>query len=258
MTAELPDGLGDDAALQVYLLGLVDFDAVLRLQRRLHYEISGDRTQAALILCEHPPTISVGRQGSRAHIHMEPEELATRRWPIRWVNRGGGCVLHGPGQIALYAILPLDRLGCEIPDYLHKLGDTICRLMGDFSLHAVIRSDACGVWAGERMLAAIGVSVRDWVTSYGAYINIHPALDLFRAVDVAGDHDQPMTSLERERRGPVRPSLVRERLIEHFRARFGFARIVLFSEHPLLNTGHMASTPPRRKSRVLPRSLEGA
>ena len=235
MSAELPIGAGADSTLQVYLLGAVDFDPLLRLQRRLHFEITGDRRQAALILCEHPYSITVGRQGSRAHIHLEPEELHTRRWPIRWVNRGGGCVLHGPGQIALYSILPLDRLECGITEYLQNLGDTIRDLLSDFSLNAAIHVDARGVWAGERMLASLGVSVRDWVTAYGAYVNIHPALDLFRAVTVADDHDQPMTSLERERRGPVRPALVRERLIEHFRVRFGFSRVVLFSDHPVLD-----------------------
>src|SRR3984957_11678561 len=85
-----PDDHGRAAVLQAYLLGTVDFEAALVLQKRLVYDISGNRSQAALILCEHPPCITVGRQGSRAHILYEPEELHQRRWPIRWVNRGGG------------------------------------------------------------------------------------------------------------------------------------------------------------------------
>lgn len=235
MLAQLPDGSGKDTALQVYLLGTVEFEALVRLQRRLHFDITGDRRQAALILCEHPPTITIGRQGSRGHIHLEPEELQARRWPIRWVNRGGGCVLHVPGQIALYSIVPLNRLGgSSIADYLGKLGATIGDLLADFSIHANVRVDERGVWAGERLLAAVGVSVRDWVTAYGAYVNIHPALDLFRGVTAVADCDWPMTSLERERRGSVRPSLVRARLIEHFLSRFGFSRVSLFTDHPVL------------------------
>ncbi len=66
-------------SLQVYLLGTVGFDALLRFQRRLHYEISGDRSQAALILCEHPPIITIGRHGSRAHILAEPAQLQSAR-----------------------------------------------------------------------------------------------------------------------------------------------------------------------------------
>src|SRR5262245_30846503 len=82
------------ALVQVYLLGPVEFEAALALQRRLAYHVAGDRDVAALLLCEHPPLITVGRQGSWAHILCEPEELKARRWQVRWVNRGGGCLLH--------------------------------------------------------------------------------------------------------------------------------------------------------------------
>ena len=98
-----------EASLQVYLLGSIDFESALALQRRLIYQVAGERSGAALVLCEHPPLITVGRQGSRSHILCDSEELRARRWKVRWVNRGGGCLLHQPGQLAVYPILPLDR-----------------------------------------------------------------------------------------------------------------------------------------------------
>jgi len=69
--------------LQTYLLGTVSFEDALALQRRLVYQVSGERSQAALIVCEHPPIITIGRQGSRAHLQLEPEDLRPRRWPVR-------------------------------------------------------------------------------------------------------------------------------------------------------------------------------
>jgi lipoyl(octanoyl) transferase len=243
MPAELSECTFEEMTLQVYLLGCVDFETLQRLQRRLHFDITGDRRHAALIVCEHPPLITVGRRGSRSHIRLEADELRLRGWPIRWVNRGGGCVLHLPGQLAMYPILPLDRLHGGIADYLHKLNDAIRDLLADFSIHGAIRADDEGVWVGSRLLAALGVSVCDWVTGYGAYVNIHPALDLFDCVTTSVHGSEPMTSLERERRGSVRPSLVRERLIEHFQRRFGFARIALFSDHPLLADGAQRCRP---------------
>src|SRR5262249_1326980 len=104
--------------LQVYMLDTVDFEAMLSLQRRLVFDVSGDRDQAILLLCEHPPLISVGRQGSRSHIQYDPRDLHVRGWPVRWVNRGGGALLHAPGQLAIYSILPLDRLNLGLEDYL--------------------------------------------------------------------------------------------------------------------------------------------
>jgi lipoyl(octanoyl) transferase len=235
MAVEIPDCAAKETTLQVYLLGSVALESLVRLQRRLHFEVTGDRQLAALIVCEHPPTITVGRHGSLGHVHLEPEELRLRGWPIRWVNRGGGCILHLPGQLALYPILPLDRRQIDIGSYLNGLGETIRDLLGDFSVHAGVRVNEHGVWVGPRLLAAIGISVRDWVSGHGAFINVHPALELFRQVTTVADAPRSMTSLERERRGPVRSSLVRERLIEHFRARFGFERVALFSDHPALH-----------------------
>jgi lipoyl(octanoyl) transferase len=246
MLVELPKADTDGTTLQVYLLGQVDFAAALRLQRRLHFEVTGDRASAALIVCEHPPTISVGRQGSRSHIRLDTDAVDLRGWPIRWVNRGGGCVLHVPGQLAFYSILPLDRLGLGIAEYISVLGETIRDLLDDFTVRSAARG--AGVWAGGRCAAVIGVSVRDWVTSYGAYINVHPPLDFFRHVCLDGE---TMTSLERERGGPVRPSLVRERLVEHFRTRFGFTKAICFTEHPALERlGRPTSIAVRAMERV--------
>jgi lipoyl(octanoyl) transferase len=233
MTFPLPHPEPDRAGpvLQVYLLGAVDFDSALALQRQLVYQVSGDRNAAALVVCEHPPLITVGRQGSRAHILFEPEELRARRWPVRWVNRGGGCLLHAPGQLAVYPVLPLDHLGLGVRAYLNSLQEVFVALLDDFNLHGEVRGSAPGVWVGQRLIAGVGVAVRDWVTYYGAAFNVNPDLVPFRRVRWGSDA-QGMTSLERERRGPLRPALVRERLLEHFAARFGFARTTLFFRAP--------------------------
>jgi lipoyl(octanoyl) transferase len=223
-----------DQTLQVYLLGTVDFDTALQFQRRLVYEISGDRSRAVLILCEHPPTISVGRDGSREHVNFEPHDLALREWPLRWVNRGGGCLLHAPGQLAAYPILPLDRLGLDLQGYLDRLHGVLLDAITKMEVPARLRASRAGIWANGRMLAHVGVAVREWVTYFGAAINVHPDLELFRRVMVAGPGEPPMTSLARECRERVRDGAVRQQLIEGFAERFGFETTSLFHNHPAL------------------------
>src|SRR5205823_4765765 len=88
--------------LNAYLLGTVPFEMALRLQRHLVYRVSGDRGQGCVVLCEHPPLLTVGRQGNLAGLRCDPEELRRRGWAVRWVNRGGGCLLHAPGQLAVH------------------------------------------------------------------------------------------------------------------------------------------------------------
>lgn len=222
------------STLQVYLLGAVDFEATLGLQRRLVYEVAGDPSQAALLMCEHPPLITVGRQGSWSHVLASPEELRARRLRLRWVNRGGGCLLHLAGQLAVYPILPLARLGLGLREYLHMLQETVRSVLGDFDVVADKRADPSGVWTKGRLVAATGVAVRDWVTYYGTVLNVNPALEPFRLIRCDPLGGRPVTSLERERRVPVRPSLVRERFLHHFVGGFGFGRTALFSDHPTL------------------------
>src|SRR6266852_4237193 len=182
-TAQEPiSSLAPNTALHAYLLGQVDFEAALRLQRQLIDDVSGEGEggRAALVLCEHPPLITVGRQGSHAHILYDAQELQQRRWPVRWVNRGGGCLLHLPGQLAIYPILPLKKLALGLRDYLDRLHRVVVAVLDDFSVRARTRPGQAGVWVGDRPVAGVGVAVRDWVTWYGAFLNVNPDLVPFR------------------------------------------------------------------------------
>jgi lipoyl(octanoyl) transferase len=224
-----------EAALQAYLLEAVDFEAAHSLQRHLVKQVAAEPENPSVVLCEHPPVITIGRQGSRAHIRCEPEELLVRHWAVRWVNRGGGCLLHAPGQLAIYSILPLDHIGLGLPAYLDKLQTVLAKVLDDFSIACDKRDGQAGLWVGNRMIAALGVAVRDWVSYFGAYLNVNPDLELFRLVRQGSADAAPMTSLERERRGRLRPSLVRERFLEHFANQFSFTRTSLFFHHAHLD-----------------------
>lgn len=223
-----------DLALQAFLLGSVEFEAALVLQRRLVYNVAGERDNACLLLCEHPPLITIGRHGSHGHVRFDPEELFVRGWPIRWVNRGGGCLLHLPGQLAIYPILPLDKLGFGLQDYLKRLEEVVAAVLDDFSIRCQTRPGQPGLWVNGRLIAHFGVAVRDWVSYFGCCLNIDPDLEHFRRISCGGAAEPAMTSLARERHGPLRSALVRERLVEHFAERFGFARTSVFFGHPSL------------------------
>jgi lipoyl(octanoyl) transferase len=234
MTPPTSNSQAADRVLQAYLLGLVDFDAALALQRLLVYQTAGDRDRAALVLCEHPPLITVGRLGSRTHVLCEPDELRARRWPLLWVNRGGGVLLHLPGQLAVYPVLPLDGFGLGVQAYLDRLHQVVLDVLADFSLRGETRPGQAGVWVNGRPIALVGVAVRHWVSYFGLALNVNPDLELFRRVKCLGPHEPAMTSLARERRAPLRPALVRERFLDHFTTRFAFDRTALVQNHPLL------------------------
>jgi lipoyl(octanoyl) transferase len=236
--------------LQAYLLGNIPLEAILHLQRRLVYDVSGDRLTGYLILCEHSPQLSIGRQGSIAHVRIEPEELRRRRWDLRWVNRGGGCMLHLPGQVSGYAILALDALSINISEYLFRLHEMIRGIFLECDIRAEVKSNLDGVWIGDRRVAHVGIAVREWVSYFGFTINVDPDLELFRDIDCDGDR-RPMTSLERERRSHVRITSIRQKAMEAFGERFLFDRISVFHHHPALNyrtTTHAVSSGSRESA----------
>ncbi len=217
--------------LAAYLLGGLEFDALLALQRRLVYDVGGDRDTAALVLCDHPTGITVGREGSASHIRPNPDELHARGWPVNWVARGGGAVLHVAGQVACYPIFPLDTLNLTVGRYVAELQAVACDLCREFGVEATPDAERPGVRANGRRVVHVGIAVRSWVSSFGLIVNVNPDLAPFRAVRCDGDL-LPMTSLARESILRVRVPAVRQRLVELIAARFGFDRVSVFHNHP--------------------------
>lgn len=97
-------------ALEIYLLGIVDFDSAMWLQERLHREIvEREDGLGTLLICEHPPTVTTGRGGTMLDLLADPREFESQQIELRRVDRSGRTILHGPGQVAAYPILPVDR-----------------------------------------------------------------------------------------------------------------------------------------------------
>jgi len=222
-------------AVETYLLGRVDFPRCLQLQQRLLRQIADrDDGQIALLLCEHPQVITVGRAGSPAEIATENRLLQNRQIEVHWVNRGGGCLVHCPGQLAIYPIVPLRWHGFSIGEYLERLQAGIVEALDDLGIHGRTRRRQHGVWGRTGRLAALGIAVRDGVTYYGAYLNVCPAMGLFRLVQTDSEPEDRMSCLTAERRTDVRMPKVRAALVRHLAEAFGCDRYHLYTGHPLL------------------------
>jgi lipoyl(octanoyl) transferase len=221
--------------LEVYMLGLVDFEEVQQFQRRLVYE-QGERGGASLVLCEHPATISVGRSGSRAHIVPDDAALRGLGIPVRWVNRGGGCILHLPGQLAAYVILPFPALGLDLKGYLDGLHATVCRVLDEFELRGATVSGQGGVFLGQARVATVGVAVNRWIAYHGITLNVGAFLQPFDLIEEPGPGPLPLrqTSMESRRQRPAPMPKVREALLRQLEATFGLERHHIYTQHPLV------------------------
>lgn len=212
-----------DVALAVYLAPRWPWRQALALQHRLVYELSGEpRNRAALLLCEHPPIITMGRQASHRHLKVDAEELRAWQIEVRWTNRGGGCWLHWPGQLAIYPIIPLDAERPRLDLYRTALYQALENVVTEFDVPCKRDTENSGLIADGREIASVGVAVKNWVAYQGCRLNVAPPLDKFDWVQSNPNLDRKMTSLFRERRLPVRLQSVRESIARNFVEVFGF------------------------------------
>lgn len=219
---------GSDGLL-VHMLGTVDFDSALYLQERLVYELA-DRSDrmGGLLICEHPPLVTIGREGSRADLPPDLHDLEARQTDVRWLSRGGGTVVHGSGQLAVYAMLPLDRLGLGLVEFRQRLEAAVIDAGRELDVPAERDARSPGVWSRGRQFAFVGAAVRSWVSFHGLFVNVAPDMQVQRLVD------RRLTSIAAERQRPVSMHTVRESLVRNLASRFGYADTHLFTGHPLL------------------------
>lgn len=242
------------SALEVFLLGKVDFASALGLQSRLLDQIAERTdTHGIVLVCEHPPAISIGREGSFADVLVEREELLARQMEIRWLSRGGGTFAHVPGQVAVYSIVPLKRLKLGLIEYRQRLEQALLACAADLDVDATPGTTVPGAVCRCGQFAFIGAGVRDWVSHGGMYVNVsvpHDALDLVRwtngrhgpASGAASVDDvervspgERVTSLAAQRTRPTAMSSVRESLIRHLAESLGYDSYHLYTGHPLLH-----------------------
>lgn len=224
------------SSLEVYLLGVVDFDAALALQEQAHRELaSGVSQNGVLIVCEHPPLVTMGREASVAHLRCDRCDLASRRIGLRWLNRGGGALVHGPGQLACYPVLPVFARGMGLHAYRTALEQAAIGVCAESQVPAETRPGVEGIWTRQGRIASLGIAVRDGVSQHGLFFNAAPSLELLRLTKDEPTQREGVTSLAAVRLRPISLGSVRESLVRHLVARLGFDRHHIYTQHPSLH-----------------------
>jgi len=182
--------------------GLEPYARILALQQELVAARKAGRISDVLLLGEHTPVITLGRNARREHLLLAEEELARRGVEVHETNRGGDVTYHGPGQLVGYPILDVTTLRRDVVWYVRSLEEVLIRSARTFGLEADRRTAPegmkqlyTGVWVGEEKLAAIGVHLSRWVTSHGFAFNVTTNLSHFDFIVPCGLRDKGVTSL---------------------------------------------------------------
>ena len=209
-------------------LGTVDYATGLRLQQQLVALRKEEKIGDVLLLLEHSPVITLGRNAKASNVVASPELLAQRGVELFECDRGGDVTFHGPGQIVGYPIF--DLRGFATPDgkrktlgvieFVRRLEEVLIRTCAAFAIPTKRVAGLTGVWtdvdAREAKVAAIGVHISRSVTSHGFALNVNTDLSFFNLIVPCGITSKPVTSMQQELGKPLDLNTVAESISRNF------------------------------------------
>ena len=175
--------------------GLVSYQEGLELQQQARRRVADGELAGVLILLEHQPVITAGRGGGRENLRATLSGLQAEQIAFVETDRGGNITCHNPGQLVGYPVLNLSYWQEDVHWYVEQLEEVLIRTVAKYGIVAGRKSRYTGVWAGNRKLAAIGVSVRRWITGHGFALNVSNDLSLFQQIIPCGIEEFGVTSL---------------------------------------------------------------
>jgi lipoyl(octanoyl) transferase len=242
---EAPASPAAEPSLAAWLAGRIHHETYAALAERLAWEVSepGGRCPT-LVVCELEPVITIGRLGSRSDVAFTDDELRSLGLGVRFTGRGGGAVLHGPGQVFAALFASLEQLGLG----RHGVGAYLDRL--EAGVEAALETLQCatrrvpgcpGILGRSGLLAAVSVAVRRGVACHGAFVNVSPALGPYQRVRTVAGPDRrgiasgagTMGSVEADVRRRVRMADARTALVRGIGDAFGFTRVHVHAGFPL-------------------------
>lgn len=230
---------------EVRLLGMTDLPSVLALQKLMVHEVrQQSRVSAAVLVCEHPPSVSIGRDATILDLPTEQRELESRLLKTHRVRRDGGVIYHQPGQLAAYVVVSLDECGFGENEFRWRLQDAVMAVCEDSQISVTRKkTDPFAVWGRHGIVCEVCHGVEQGVTSFGLFLNVSCRLDEARTLG-RGLRGDRISSMNAER---VRPSImpqVRSCLIQNLCEQIEYPEYHIHTGHPFLRRIHQVAGTP--------------
>ena len=217
-----PDNIATNI-IDILDLGLSPFKEVWDLQKELVKKRQNGQIKDTLILAEHEPVYTLGKNANENHIlQNSPRDVKTYQ-----IERGGDVTYHGPGQLVGYPIIDLHNYNKSISCYMRSLEQLIIDTLAEFRVTAERKDGLTGVWVGDEKIAALGVRVTRWITMHGFSLNVAPDLTYYSGIIPCGIFEYGVTSMAKLLTDEVAVDSVKQVLIEKFMNQFQTAESMI-------------------------------
>jgi len=171
-------------------LGLADYESTYQAMRDFTQRRDSDTPDEIWIL-EHPPVFTLGLAGDAGNLHSPSNDI-----PLVQVDRGGEITYHGPGQIVVYLMLDLRRLGIFVKELVSRIEQALIDTLADFSIQAERHAGAPGIYIAQESsiqieyrgakIAALGLKVSKGCSYHGLALNVSTDLAAFARIHPCG------------------------------------------------------------------------
>lgn len=174
--------------------GLSPYAESEKRQSNLVDAIAKGLEEERLIICSHPPVVTLGKQSSA-------KDLSGWDGEVHQISRGGKATYHGPGQVVIYPLIHLQKRVGDLHKFLDHLEKSMILTLDEYGItaHGNLdrgNPDGTGVWVTGKKIASIGIACRRWVTYHGLALNLYRDPMAFTGINPCGFDAQIMTSLE--------------------------------------------------------------
>jgi len=193
---------------QLRRFGRVFYPAGLRLQKALAAHVSREGNPDQLVILEHDPVFTLGRNATPADIHMSDDFLAAQGVSVHRTDRGGEVTYHGPGQLVAYPIIALSSRGLMVRPLVRALEAALVTTCAAYGVSAARRDGNPGCWCAPdgptpRKIGALGLRIERGISYHGIALNVTVDLADFDLIDPCGMPDVVSTSIARELGEPI-------------------------------------------------------
>lgn len=147
------------------------------------------QTPDELWIVEHAPVFTQGLNGRAEHL-LDPGDI-----PVVQIDRGGQITYHGPGQLVLYCLLDITRLGLGVKGLVARIEKSVIDLLGLYQVVSHTREGAPGVYVGKAKIAALGLRIRKGCCYHGLSLNVDMDLEPFTRINPCGYAGLAVTQL---------------------------------------------------------------
>ena len=206
--------------LQILHKGVMPYREAWAFQQKLHDQRLGGDIPDTLILLEHPPVYTFGKNADHSHL-LDPRDAE-----VIQSDRGGDITWHGPGQLVGYPIMNLEDHQKSVSWYMRSLETVIIKTLQNFDIPADRIPGLTGVWVGDQKICALGVRLSRWVTLHGFALNVRPDMSYFSGMIPCGIQGKGVVSMAELLQGKIRIDAVIPKIIQAFQDVFGYEKVI--------------------------------